>query len=307
MEIRPALFCVEEYVDEIKRESMRRIAGVLCILSVLSLLAAPTVAQPRERSVLSLLVSPPPAEDETVDRTARMRVIRDMTADRLQKRLVAAGVQQLRLDRSQPGRITVETRSAAEREWLAALLTAPGRVALQPLTRQPDWSELISLLPEGVHLADDEVYGGLYLQSTDRERLEGVLERVTLPNLTLATWPHEPGGWRSIGLSPGALFEEDIETVERRRTPTGEHYVWVTLTARGLDRLAVYEAEDVQRWALSIDGEVVGLISARGPLVGRFAIEPPRRLVSQKQRSRWAADVAGRMAAPLPIALAVEE
>ena len=184
-------------------------------------------------------------------------------------------------------------------------MTAPGKVEVRRTTpSKPDWLGFARELPEGI-----EIRGDLppYLWSAKRGTLSQFLARVSLPDGALLVFPDD-NGFRSVSLGATVATERQIKGVKARQSSTGGSFVSVDFETAVGASLAAAHVSEVEPVAIVLDGELVAFVPAKS-----FLEHSPIRLSvpdgavpnNRAQRDLWVRQVAGRLAAPLPIAIAV--
>ncbi len=246
----------------------------------------------------------PPKRILKADGEARKMFAR-MTAERLEKRLTAAHVKEFELDVVDSTTLKFETGGDHDPAWLEALLTSPGTVGFHTvLEDEPDWLTLARTMPDGLEIRGTKTP---YVWSASRSRLSRWLERITLADAAVSVFP-EDGGFRTITLGDAIGSRRDVESTRVGRSNTGVPFVEMELQGRVAARLAEGTRSAVQNVAVVLDGEVIGFVRAKTlKSQNRIRLPVPEGAVadSRKERRAWVYQVAGRLAVPLPISIAV--
>jgi hypothetical protein len=232
--------------------------------------------------------------------TATHRPFTERVAKALRERLSIAGVKAFQIKVSGTSTLLVETGRKVDRQWLHGLLTRRGLVEFRPLQDDAlDWVSLAGELPDGVELRRSGL-GGDHLWSEDSAALVSFVERIALPNHRLVV-SAERIGFRALLLGP----PHPIGSIEEARVRSGRgSYVEVCFAQSTADmNLARKVKTKVEDWVVILDGEFVGRVAPAEKPCAVF-INPPASL-QRSQSRRWARQVAARIAAPVPVPLAV--
>ncbi len=279
----------------------RRLVALLLVL-VLAGVALPAFAG--GRVVYRLALQPPP-EVLAADSKAAKNSFADIATERLRKRFEAASVKEFEFRMSTPNTLVIETGWNHERGWLEALMTAPGKVEIRRVTpEKPNWLTLAAQIPAGVELRGDDPP---YLWSAQRSALAAFLARITLPNGRLTVFP-DPGGFRSVSLGEIVATERQIKAVQALRSSTGTSFISIDFETAVGASLAALHVSEVEQVAIMLDGELVAFVPAKSFLEhSPVRVSVPEGAVpdDRVQHDLWIRQVAGRLAAPLPIAIAV--
>lgn len=270
---------------------------------LLALVLIPTLAFAGGRFVYRLAVNPP-AKVAQAEGDAKLAYVQQ-AGERLEKRFAAAAVKEYELRYSSPTTLVVETGWDHNKGWMEALMTSPGKLEIRRVTPdRPQWLGLVRTLPDGIELRGDEPP---HVWSANRRQLQKFLSRVTLPNGALEVFPDD-GGFRSVSLGEIVATERQLRSAEARQSATGESFVALTFHDAVGASLAAAHVSEVENVALVLDGELVGFVPAKSFLdrsLVRVAVPDGAVPNDRSQRDLWARQVAGRLAAPLPIAIAV--
>lgn len=271
------------------------------VLLLIVAVAIPAAAAGRRTWRLGLR---PPAEVLAKDGEAR-KVYADLAAERLRKRLTAAGIKEFVISIEDASTLRLETGVDADEAWMEALIASPGRAELRPvLANQPDWLELASQMPAGI-----EIRGGeeTWVWSAKRWPLQDWLRRLALPDVAVKVFPSD-AGYRSYTLGEPLASERDVRGVEVRQSAAGEAFATVTFDPAIAARLAGSSLSGVEQCGLVLDGEVIGFVPTETlKTENRVRLSAPQGAVPDQRRYReaWVQQVAGRLAAPLPVPIAV--
>jgi len=286
-----------------RRSLLTTLAGAALVVAVLA--AAPALA--KGRNTYRLVIGSAKSH-EPLSPAARKKFAK-LVATRLEKRLHAAGVKDFNVSVVDGHTLSVEAAGAWDRSWMRAVLTAPGKLELRPLSpHQPNWLELAGQMPKGV-----EIRGGqsspTHVWSASRKTLEKFLARVAFSHGELAVYPANGGGWRSLSLGPPVATRESLTSARAETTSRGTTFVALAFASSVSARLAAASTSEVKQSAVVLDGEVVAVVDDRGLADHRIQLTAPRGAVGsgRDEQKAWAFQIAGRLAAPLPIPIAVLE
>lgn len=230
----------------------------------------------------------------------RKEHLRKMVHAVYQKRFDAAGVRGMQI--TEKGS---DLHLSIPRKWkkpfIESLVYAPGRLEVRadtPLGH--DWVRLASGLPEGVEIRGENTP---YLWSADRSLLDRVAERYTDEDQMVVV-ARARDGWRThtAGLTLGNVSH--LAESKWDRSVNGGYFVRMRFQNTMVDRLATTGFLDVKNWLVILDGEVLGQISTASLATGSIELSAPALMSSEQQRF-WVSQVAGRLAAPLPIPVAI--
>lgn len=303
----------------------RALVGI--ILGLITLLASPQLAGPQ-------LIAPAdarPGSTQRAEATVTLWVPREaegtpsarereksaqltkLAAERLRARLKAARLKDADISVRDERTIVARARGNVSRQTLAGIVVPQGDFALRPLLAVGErWMSQIDQLPEGVKLRQGKESleaKDAYLWSdnlnTLRRALKALGPQIGAPDeLELSVYP-SGDGWRALALGPPAATHKDIARATISQGQTGEDFVRMEfnrdLSAR-TKTLAL--SGDAQRWAMVLDGEVVSLLPRTGDALGKsLSAAAPEELTAPARRRAWAQQVAGRLAAFIPIQL----
>lgn len=251
--------------------------------------------------------------------TKKIAEITQLTARSIRTRLKAAGVRDFSVTSTKSRTILVRVRGNIEREVIAGIVVPSGRLELRPV--QPagaNWVRALADLPAGVELRQEKESldaAHAYLWSADAETLRAalaVLEKTSVKNvnpidgaLKFNLYPAD-GGWRALALSAPIATHQDVASASISQGKTGEPFVQVIFQNNLSDAIRTNStlSEDATSWAVLLDGEVVSLLNSRGHNLGSsLSIKAPAQLRTRQARQAWAKQVAGRLAAYIPVPL----
>lgn len=296
------------------------IAGRLCLLvaafGIFTLLITDpqlATAQTRSRRVeFTLAVEPPDALSSDIPektRHLRDREMAQMVADRIKTRLHAIDVKHSRvqIDDAHQIQVTIFGRDLSETALKSSLIP-PGTLEIRAVLTDPaPWIDLESELPEGVEIQTEPGAfhtDRLFLFSEDPSLLHQLLSRVTFGQTEVAIFPHNDG-WRTVLMGPPLGTNHDILRTTLSQTPSAIPFVTTRLTSDATAQIRARAASvNASHLAVLLDGELVAMprFSER-QFTDELVLDCPSFLRSIESRSQWAMQVAGRLAAPIPITL----
>lgn len=245
-----------------------------------------------------------PLRDSNGASQARRVKLSEEARDRLEMRLRAAQADDAVVKSLPSGDVSVEFRAKQELAWYKALLLSPGHVEFRPIyTYGFNWMSVANELPASVELRGENPQPD-YIWSSERTALESALRRITSSNFGFAVGPATKG-WRSYTMGKSIGSSDEVRHVKVRKSSGGMAYVTFSVTSTLVDRLAASELSEVKEWAILLDGEVIDVVSRQTLATGKLELTAPRRLMTREDSGTWACQVAGRMAAPMPIPIAV--
>lgn len=281
---------------------MNRFTPALLLAITVFIVALPAWAG--GRIVYRLGLQPPKEVLQAPSREAKQS-FSDIATERLRKRFEAAAVKEYEFRMSSGNTLVLETGGNHDPAWLEALMTAPGRVELRRVTPdKPGWIGLARQLPADVELRGEHPP---FLWSASRSKLESFLGRISMPDGALTVYP-DSNGYRSVSLGEVIATERQIKGAQVRQSSTGAPFVLVDFERAVGATLAAAHVSDVEQVAIVLDGELVAFVPAKSFLErAPVRLSPPDGAVAddRMQRILWVRQVAGRLAAPLPIAIAV--
>ncbi|RAL22440.1 hypothetical protein DL240_11380 [Lujinxingia litoralis] len=288
--------------------------AALLATSALSSAALPSPAQaqsrerrPQRRVQLTLVVESPQIEAET-DRDKQQRARRLLAqeaAERILTRLQTIGVKDPRVHVTSTNHIQVTAHGVSSPDVVRGALLAPGHMELRPvLPASPHWSSLPMALPDGIELRQNPGALGpdqVHLWSADFATLHRFTRRLALADILVQVFPDRQG-WRTYDLGAPLATESSISSVELRASPSGIPFVQVELQPDAASKATAASNAPGATLALVLDGEIVSLIHRVPSQV--LEIPCPDHLRSHQSRQAWAAQVAGRLATPIPVRIA---
>lgn len=262
--------------------------------------------------VLEMRVDVPGPEDVGSELRAKTREkIAERVVDRLKDRMKAADIKFSTVDRVDSSTVKVGIEAEHSRELLRGLSLAPGQLEIRVVRRIGDrWQERASELPEGVELRQEE--GEIeperaHLWSEQRRPLAAYLRDVSFEEIDVLPYS-TTDGWRSFALGETVVTHRNVEKTKIRKIPTGSPYVSVQLDAVGQKSFRNAADQLGGRLAVVLDGEIVGFVERASLTEGALHLSPPDPVAGGDALMRWARQIAGRLAAPLPVKIVeVEE
>lgn len=247
---------------------------------------------------------------KTSDGVSQRRAVKlaEMTQERIKARLRAAEVKSHEVVLNKDGTLRVMIHRNFPAGWYAALMLSPGKFAIQPRTRGGiNWVMLATEIPQGVEIRSDKAdETKTYLWAAKRDTLSQTMKRFHFKNFSAVLGPDDiDGGWRTYTVGKSVLTQENVKEASRQMSSTGVTFVRLQLTSDTPDRLAAATTSDVQQWVVVLDGEVLGLVQSAVLNTGKLQLSAPTRATSRDEQRSWALQVVGRLAAPLPIKVAI--
>ncbi len=259
---------------------------------------------------LEVVISQRVDESVGVSQNAKtQQKVLEETRDRLEKRLDAAQVKHSELELTREGTIDVRIRPKHPTGWYTSLIVSPGMLTIREL--RPGaiaWPQLTSILGKSIEIrgergADEYTY----LWSPTRKPLEEVVSRVHLPGLQVVLAPVKEGGWRTYTAAIRLADQDEIVEVKRQVSPVGAPYITLVFAKALANRLAAPPRSNVKRWGVILDGEVLGLAQTSALRTRRIELTAPDPAGTRDAQKAWAAQVTGRLAATIPLPIAVLE
>lgn len=290
-------------------------SALLCILlgffafGFLSLLF-PEDAQARNNRVdFTLTVSP--IEDQEQDPDLRVRRHREVTkeaARRIETRLDAIDVKNSRVRVDDDYNIEITVYGDHSASAIKSALIPTGKLEIRPvLDDVSPWADLADELPDDVEI---RTFPGsfrtdrIFLFSHSLQSLRSFVDRVAIGSTIVELFPHDDG-WRSLNLGEPIATEDHLSSATIEKTPAGIPFVTVGFDTTAAQQIRSHTSSSgATHLAILLDGEVVSLhrfVARR--FSDRLDLEPPDHLRSRHARSQWAIQVAGRLAAPIPVQL----
>lgn len=287
---------------------MTRHLATFCIIAGLLAGFATSAGAVESEEVVELRIDVPSAESDNPDvRRASRKKIAERVVDRIRKRLEAAQVKYTNVHIVDGGTVIVESDPDFDRRLLEALIFPTGEFALRPvIPNGRRWTDLTGEMPAGVELRAGEDpldSDSAYAWSRSRRTLQSFADEVSIPDGEVDVYPAE-GGWRTVTLGESIVTDADITETEIRRVQTGSPFVSVSLSSGGDMAPSSGPTESRERrLAAVVDGEVVALMKPNALAGQTLSISAPDHLSGAKASMRWARQVAGRLAATMPVAL----
>lgn len=267
----------------------------LMVLSLCVLLPVTASSQTKYR----VTIGDPVEADSGVSKERREH-LRKMVHAAYQKRFDAAGVRGMQITEKGLD-LQLEIPRKWKRPFIESLVHAPGRLEVRGDTPMGlDWVQQASQLPEGVEIRGESTP---YLWSANRSLLDRVAQQFSDENLMIVV-ARDRDGWRThtAGITLGNVTH--LAESKWDRSVHGGYFVKMRFQTTMVDRLATTGFLDVKNWLVILDGEVLGQISTASLATGSIELSAPALMSSQQQRF-WVSQVAGRLAAPLPIPVAI--
>jgi hypothetical protein len=269
--------------------------------------ATAQAADERGKAVVKVMVAKsglPSSGDADFERR-KTKEMTKIALDRVRTRLTTARIKHFSIENDVPGTILVTARGGVSHELLAGIVVPPGRFELRP--SEPvgaRWTQLSATLPEGVEIRQEKsslAADHAYLWSRSRQTLQKVLAKTTFEGVDMYLYPQQ-GGWRTLALSAPVATHDDISNAAIRKGKTGDFFVQVNFDREiAADHIAKNER---RTWAVVLDSEIVSTFERLDPDFGAsLTMTVPDHLGDQKVRRMWAQQVAGRLAAYLPVPL----
>jgi hypothetical protein len=261
-------------------------------------------------ATLNLVIPPEKANAGEADAAFSADTLEEMTreaAERLRKRIRAAEIKHW--DVVTPGRnlIRVSVYSPYSRDRLASILVPDGAMSIRPVLAVGDeWTDRAEKIPEGVELRqpDESMQAeDAFLWSRSRRSLSSAVEAIPLPGVTVHVYPFE-GGWRTVAMGAPVATHSSVRSASIERGNGGDVYVRLHLDAAGAAEQSNRSSGAGSAWAIVLDGEVVRVWREAGTTLDTaISLRPPRHLGSKELGFVWAQQVAGRLAAHIPVPL----
>ena len=288
----------------------KSLSAILFAAVALIALAWPmTAAAGGDEVSLTLTIPPEKVDSEQAEEAFSADTLEEITseaADRIRKRMRAAEIKHWDVVTSGRNRIRINVYSRYSRARLASILVPSGEMAIRPvLSVGGEWTERISKVPEGVELRQPEESmraDAAFLWSRSRRALRKVVQDVPLPGVDVEVYPYK-GGWRTVALGTPVATHKSVRSASIERGGGGEAYIRLQLDATAAPERTNRHSVG-SRWALVLDGEVVRVWQeASDTLDTAINLRPPRHLGSKESKLIWSQQVAGRLAAYIPVPL----
>ncbi len=282
----------------------------LAVGLVLALVAGPPVAEASERGnrvEFTVTVESPDGIDDDDLRARTRRNVAKEVRDRIAKRLDAIEIKHYELEVTEGYGVLVTVYGDHSPEAIRGAVIPSGRFELRPvLVDASPWLEVAPELPEGVefyHEPGSLETNNFFLFSPSPAPLHRAIGLLG-GDSEIYVFPHDDG-WRTLNLGPALATGDDVGDVEIERGPTGMPYVTVSLSSGAAQRMrGEVRGGGVRHLAVVLDGEVVAVESFSSRSRAEvLQLDPPDHLRSMSARGDWAVQVAGRMAATIPVQL----
>jgi preprotein translocase subunit SecD len=287
---------------------MKRLFATFCIAAGLLVGFATSAGAVESEEVVELRIDVPSADSDNPDvRRQSRKKIAERVIERIRERLNAAQVKYTNVHIVDGGTVVVESDPDFDRQLLEALIFPPGNFALRPVVPSGRrWTDLTAEMPAGVELraGDDPLDSdSAYAWSRSRRTLQSFVDEVSMPEGEVAVYPAE-GGWRTVTLGEAIVTDANVSETEIRRVQTGSPFVSVSLSSGGDIGPSDGPAERRdRRLAVVLDGEVVALLKENALAGQTLSISAPDHMSGANATMRWARQVAGRLAATMPVSL----
>ncbi|MBA2665377.1 MAG: hypothetical protein H0U74_24020 [Bradymonadaceae bacterium] len=274
--------------------------------------SAQAQAQSKPRSsnevVLKLLIPRPEGANAEIRRLKHTEMAR-MASERIERRLSHAGVKDFRVEVEPHGILRVTAHSSMDSDTIAGIVIPRGQMELRPLVATgSDWTSIADAIPSDIELRQDIDSldaQNAYLWSNRREVLESFVNRISLGEAQVFVYPDE-GGWRSLTLGPSLANHNDLQQVHRKTTPSGVPFVLLELRDDVAHRMRQsLQISESSHLAVVLDGEIVATLRFSAERISsHLELSCPPHLRNSRAQNTWVTQVAGRLAAPIPIVLA---
>lgn len=230
--------------------------------------------------------------------------ITQMTAKRIKKRLLAAGIKDAHAVAGSHGKISITVYGAFSRRWIEQVVFGPGRLDVRVIMdKSMVWQELEGMLPKGIKLKAHDMV--LEPWSMDREVLERFVSKLAMPGVRLlvARGTVTQGyGWRVIALEDESIVtQRDVQAAQMNQGVSGRTFLSVALRATGVARWSALNEK--VKLAFVLDEEVLSVLSARSLRAGQFTVQCPLDVRDLQEHRLCVGQIAGRMAATIPVPL----
>ena len=287
---------------------MRRLLCAAVLLAGLIAGVGPALsAGPSGTISMRVDVPAPQGTEGGVQEKARDEVGRRVTK-RLRDRMDAAGVKFSTVERLEDGTLKITVNADLGRPLLEGIVVPAGDFALSPILKVGDrWASKSGEMPDGIELRQREESmdpRDAFLWSSSRSALEAFIEAVELPGSRVLTFAHA-GGWRTVTLGEPVVTHEQLATSRIRSVRTGAPYVSLELSSDGQRRFRSHRAGAATEgsFAAVLDGEVVAMVDRTALTEGTLNLTAPDQIDGTTALANWARQVAGRLAAPIPVAV----
>lgn len=227
-------------------------------------------------------------------------------ASRMRARLDAARVKFSTVRRVDASRLQVDAEADLGRDLLRGIVLAPGDFAVRPVRNIGiRWQEEAGDIPASIELRQEgkaiEPHQA-YLWSAERGPIESFLEGKSFEDVDVFVYS-TGDGWRTLAVGEPILTEEGVEDAEIRHVSTGAPFVSAELTSAGAGSFEKGVEHLEGELAVILDEEIVGRLEPSAVSGGRLNLTPPEQLRGKEAQTKWARQVAGRLAAAIPVEL----
>lgn len=288
----------------------KSLSAALIATVALMAFAWPLSAAADDKGVtLELVIPPEKVDTEEAEQGFAADTLAEITteaAERIRQRMRAAEIKHWDVVTSGRNHIRVSVYGRYSRGRLASILVPTGDMSIRPVLSVGDeWTERIARVPDGVELRqpDESMRAdAAFLWSRSRRVLREVVQDVPLPGVDVDVYPYK-GGWRTVALGTVVATHKSVRKASIERGGGGDAYVRLQLDATSAPERTNRHSVG-SRWALVLDGEVVRVWQeASDTLDTAINLRPPSHLGSKEARLIWSQQVAGRLAAYIPVPL----
>lgn len=280
---------------------MRRIAGVFTLFVALAF-ASPALAGPSGTIKMRIDI-PGPGELGPELQESTSKAIADRVVNRLNDRVDAAELKFSMVDRVGPSTVEVGLEADVGRGLLRGLALAPGRMQLRVIRHiGVRWQRQSSKLPEGVEIRQGEELEKerAYLWSSDRETLRSYVNQISFDDVDVEMYA-TASGWRTYALGETVATHDSVVGTDIGHVETGAPYVSVDLDGPAQRSFQKASRQLGGPFAMVLDREIVGLVDDSAMTDGVLHVGAPESVRGDRALLNWARQVAGRLAAPIPV------
>ena len=238
-------------------------------------------------------------------REATREEIAKEVVKRIRTRVEAAEVKFQSVRMADNSTIEITADGDIGRELLVGIALPPGSFEFRPVkSAGADWLQLIGEMPPGVELRQGEKLDekDAFVFSESRSKLESFISKISLSEYDVHVFSTKEG-WRTVALGEPAFSQENVRSGEIRQVQTGAPYVSLEVDGDGTHRFEAIKTEHEGRFAAVLDGEVVSVVEGSAFSGGTLNLSAPENLSGKESLMRWARQVAGRLASPIPVKL----
>jgi hypothetical protein len=283
------------------------LAGLVVAATCLGLEAPPAQAVDGDIGLTTIRADVPVPDGASESRAIdARRELAERVAERIRTRLETARIKYYDV-RVSDGTVVVKVGGDVGRRLAAGIAFPPGDAQIRPvLDVGAQWQKRLADVPDTVELRQGENLldrEDAHLWSTDRATLQSFLDDVSLEGAEAFVYAGDDG-WRTMALGSPILSDADIRGSRIASVQNGTPYVALELSQSGSQRLERRSGADDRKWAVVVDGEIVAVMKRLTFSEGDLLISTPKHLPNDDAEMNWARQVAGRLAAPIPIPLA---